>query len=903
MLFWFCWNRLSPAVEAVKPKSPASPFNRDRFSGMDGESPRSPGSLEHFSTELNEGETVENKLSPAVEAVKPKSPASPFNRDRFSGMDGESPRSPGSLEHFSTELNEGETVENKLSPAVEAVKPKSPASPFNRDRFSGMDGESPRSPGSLEHFSTELNEGETVENKLSPAVEAVKPKSPASPFNRDRFSGMDGESPRSPGSLEHFSTELNEGETVENKLSPAVEAVKPKSPASPFNRDRFSGMDGESPRSPGSLEHFSTELNEGETVENKLSPAVEAVKPKSPASPFNRDRFSGMDGESPRSPGSLEHFSTELNEGETVENKLSPAVEAVKPKSPASPFNRDRFSGMDGESPRSPGSLEHFSTELNEGETVENKLSPAVEAVKPKSPASPFNRDRFSGMDGESPRSPGSLEHFSTELNEGETVENKLSPAVEAVKPKSPASPFNRDRFSGMDGESPRSPGSLEHFSTELNEGETVENKLSPAVEAVKPKSPASPFNRDRFSGMDGESPRSPGSLEHFSTELNEGETVENKLSPAVEAVKPKSPASPFNRDRFSGMDGESPRSPGSLEHFSTELNEGETVENKLSPAVEAVKPKSPASPFNRDRFSGMDGESPRSPGSLEHFSTELNEGETVENNESEREQSEPGMSRGRILPGHRVVGPPPGKRPSELEDSTVAASTGENSVVGNYQLVEHEVIGIKEGVHSSIPDGDIVEPSGLSNVHAAPPGVDEDVKKLHLSGVPPPDESIKSPPTPSKEAEMVEPSKLTDLHASVPVPKSPGVTKPRSPGESQPTIEARSVEGVKAKEPTVEVSHSSVLPPDVQVIVSRIPPADQSRIYQESRKLVGDGRSVDMRQVSTKLKDFLDANYGANWQVVVIKGSYWSTYSYIPNSAFHFYKDGYSYLLWRPMG
>ncbi|CAL8072172.1 unnamed protein product [Calicophoron daubneyi] len=87
----------------------------------------------------------------------------------------------------------------------------------------------------------------------------------------------------------------------------------------------------------------------------------------------------------------------------------------------------------------------------------------------------------------------------------------------------------------------------------------------------------------------------------------------------------------------------------------------------------------------------------------------------------------------------------------------------------------------------------------------------------------------------------------------------------------------------------------------DVHIVKSRLKSDEEGEVINEIRRLTGGRSQFDQMRVSQQIKEFLDKRFGGKWQVIIIRGSYWMTYSYRSDHVLHFYSDNYGYLLWRP--
>ncbi|CAL8072168.1 unnamed protein product [Calicophoron daubneyi] len=102
--------------------------------------------------------------------------------------------------------------------------------------------------------------------------------------------------------------------------------------------------------------------------------------------------------------------------------------------------------------------------------------------------------------------------------------------------------------------------------------------------------------------------------------------------------------------------------------------------------------------------------------------------------------------------------------------------------------------------------------------------------------------------------------------------------------------------DAVKAKQ-EANVS-AAKLGDDIRVISVQMSMQDQVDISNETRRLALATDPFDAAVISKKLKQYLDNKYGGIWQVIVVRGAYWMTFSHIGKRSFQFYLRGYAYVL-----
>ncbi|CAH8463047.1 unnamed protein product [Schistosoma turkestanicum] len=86
----------------------------------------------------------------------------------------------------------------------------------------------------------------------------------------------------------------------------------------------------------------------------------------------------------------------------------------------------------------------------------------------------------------------------------------------------------------------------------------------------------------------------------------------------------------------------------------------------------------------------------------------------------------------------------------------------------------------------------------------------------------------------------------------------------------------------------------------DVIVIFEQLPLDRQVAISNKAIELSESSKKLDEKDRAAEMKKWLDATYGKAWHVVIVKGSFWSSYSHSANKCFMFRIHDYSYLVWR---
>ncbi|PAA75020.1 hypothetical protein BOX15_Mlig010884g2 [Macrostomum lignano] len=87
-------------------------------------------------------------------------------------------------------------------------------------------------------------------------------------------------------------------------------------------------------------------------------------------------------------------------------------------------------------------------------------------------------------------------------------------------------------------------------------------------------------------------------------------------------------------------------------------------------------------------------------------------------------------------------------------------------------------------------------------------------------------------------------------------------------------------------------------LPAEVTVISSSMAEWMQVIIVESVRR--ASGRFRDERDISNDIKQHLDAEFGKLWQVVIVMGQYFASYSHEPEMSFFFKLGNRVYLIWK---
>nr|CCE94314.1 tegumental antigen [Schistosoma mansoni] len=93
-------------------------------------------------------------------------------------------------------------------------------------------------------------------------------------------------------------------------------------------------------------------------------------------------------------------------------------------------------------------------------------------------------------------------------------------------------------------------------------------------------------------------------------------------------------------------------------------------------------------------------------------------------------------------------------------------------------------------------------------------------------------------------------------------------------------------------------VINNRPLPKDLQIISQNMSSEDQFQIFEFVRSLLDKNLSVqDMTQM---IKQWLDKTFDPSRHVVIIDGSYWISYSHLPEQSLQFRLKEKCYLVWR---
>ncbi|CAH8832320.1 unnamed protein product [Trichobilharzia szidati] len=91
-------------------------------------------------------------------------------------------------------------------------------------------------------------------------------------------------------------------------------------------------------------------------------------------------------------------------------------------------------------------------------------------------------------------------------------------------------------------------------------------------------------------------------------------------------------------------------------------------------------------------------------------------------------------------------------------------------------------------------------------------------------------------------------------------------------------------------------------LPHDIDIIASTMSLSKQHEICTKFKEIMGNPPKTGeaMRDVTSKMKTYLDSEHGRVWQVVILTGSYWMNFSHEPFMSIQFKHSNNVVLLWR---
>ncbi|CAH8834426.1 unnamed protein product [Trichobilharzia szidati] len=93
-------------------------------------------------------------------------------------------------------------------------------------------------------------------------------------------------------------------------------------------------------------------------------------------------------------------------------------------------------------------------------------------------------------------------------------------------------------------------------------------------------------------------------------------------------------------------------------------------------------------------------------------------------------------------------------------------------------------------------------------------------------------------------------------------------------------------------------VVNKKPLPPDLQIVSQNMSIEDQYQIFDQVRQMLDSKMSE--QDLSRALKQWLDKTFDPSWHVVIVDGSYWISYSHLPEHSLQFRLGQKCYLLWK---
>ncbi|CAH8470164.1 unnamed protein product [Heterobilharzia americana] len=116
---------------------------------------------------------------------------------------------------------------------------------------------------------------------------------------------------------------------------------------------------------------------------------------------------------------------------------------------------------------------------------------------------------------------------------------------------------------------------------------------------------------------------------------------------------------------------------------------------------------------------------------------------------------------------------------------------------------------------------------------------------------------------------------------------------------------------GLNQKEMLVEKVHrtpaNAAKIPEIssqfEIILSKLSKQAEVDITERVAELFNgstENKDSQIKDISNKLKQYLDETYDRVWQVVILRGSYWMNFSHEPFKSIQFKYGPYIFLLWR---
>ncbi|CAH8450230.1 unnamed protein product [Heterobilharzia americana] len=86
----------------------------------------------------------------------------------------------------------------------------------------------------------------------------------------------------------------------------------------------------------------------------------------------------------------------------------------------------------------------------------------------------------------------------------------------------------------------------------------------------------------------------------------------------------------------------------------------------------------------------------------------------------------------------------------------------------------------------------------------------------------------------------------------------------------------------------------------DIEYIAGDMVLSQQINVSNETRSLLQEHGSDNTKFIAKRLKEFLDKTFSRSWHVMILNGSFWSSYSHEPGTAFHFKLKDQCFNVWK---
>lgn len=88
-------------------------------------------------------------------------------------------------------------------------------------------------------------------------------------------------------------------------------------------------------------------------------------------------------------------------------------------------------------------------------------------------------------------------------------------------------------------------------------------------------------------------------------------------------------------------------------------------------------------------------------------------------------------------------------------------------------------------------------------------------------------------------------------------------------------------------------------LPADITVIYVKMSMRDQIKVVTYVMNMYKD-KNADKSACSDMLRNWLEKEFKGTWHVGIINGSYWFSYSHLPDNTFHFVYKNICFVMWK---